>query len=154
MANLGEALSGLAVVISLVYVGVELRLNTRSNKAQTSYEGAHSWAEVTMALMNDPELAALAGRSMNEDSAAFDERHNSALFFLGRSTMERLDGLYYRYRNRQLEPEFWNIRVTWARRCIATPYWRAWWLQERNSWNYSPSFVKELERLPSDGGHV
>jgi hypothetical protein len=56
-ANLGEALGGLAIVITLIYVGIELRLNTRSNKARTSYEGAHSWAEVTMGLMNDPDLA-------------------------------------------------------------------------------------------------
>lgn len=154
LANIGEALGGLAILLSLIYVGVELRLNTRSNRARTSYEGAHSWAEINSQLMAEPVVAAALTRSMEEDDPVLTDEERAQLHFAGRSAFERLDALYYLYRNKQLEPELWATRVTWARRMLDRPYWRSWRASERDTSNYSPLFLEELDREPPDGGPI
>ncbi len=152
LAKIGEALGGLAILLSLIYVGIELRFNTRSNRARTSYEGAHSWAELNSLIMDNPVLAAAVVRSTKENDPAFSDEEIAQLHFAGRSAFERLDGLYYLYRNKQLEAELWEVRVIWARRMLDCPYWRSWWKSERNTSNYSPLFLEELEKAPPDGG--
>ena len=158
---IGEILGALGAIAALVYLGLQLRLNTRaldrserSVRAATSFEGAHSWAEINAQLMQDKELAMLAARSFDPHLQEFSQEDSVRLMFLGRSTMERLDGLHYLNQNGQLDGELWNVRLAWARRWIDTPFWRAWWVTERHTLNYSASFIAELEREQADSGPV
>ena len=152
-AQLGEALGGLAIVVSLLYVAVELRNNTRSLRASTSYLGAHSWPEFNEKVLADPEWLSLVNRALAND-ASFSPEERLRLNITYRCLMERLDGLYYLYRNGLLEQELWDVRLTWARRFIADPFWQEWWRHERNTSNYSPSFIELLEQQPGDGGPI
>ena len=152
--SLAEIVSALAVVVSLVYVGIEIRRNTRSNRAATSYQGAHSWAEMNSLAMGDPKLALLIRRSFREDEPSFEEADVAQLDFVGRSLMERLDGLFYLYKNKQLESDLWQIRITWTRRWLDRPFWREWWSREQMSSNYSQAFLEELRRMDPDGGPI
>ena len=97
LALIGEALGGLAIIITLLYVAIELRRNTRTIRASTSYEGAHSWAELNNLLAENAELSSITARSMNEDDPHLSDEEASQIHYLGRSCMERLDGLYYLY---------------------------------------------------------
>jgi hypothetical protein len=152
-AKLGEAFGGLAIFVSLLYVAIELRLNTKNVRASTSYMGAHSWPEFNEKVTSDPEWLALINRANNNDQV-FSGDELLRLKMTGRCLMERLDGLYYLYRNGLLDRELWDVRITWARRFIATPFWAEWWKVEREMSNCSPSFVALLEGQPSDGGPI
>ena len=154
LAQVGEALGGLAILVSLLYVAIELRRNTTTTRANTSYKGAHSWAELNTTMAENSRLASLTARSMPESDPQFSAEEARQVHFLGRSCMERLDGLYYLYRNKQHEAELWEVRVTWARRFLALTYWGRWWQQERQTSNYSLSFISELEKEPGDGGPI
>jgi len=104
--------------------------------------------------MGDPKLALLIQRSFSEDNSSFEEADAAQLDFVGRSLMERLDGLYYLYRNKQLEADLWSARITWTRRWLEKPFWREWWSREQLTSNYSHAFLKELDREVSDGGPI
>jgi len=154
LAQLGEAFGGLAIFVSLIYVAIELRMNTRSVRASTSYMGAHSWPEFNEKVAADPEWLMLVNRALSEDDPDLDSNEMFRITVTYRSLMERLDGLYYLYRNGLLERELWDIRLTWARRFIAHPFVSQWWQQERTTSNYSPSFLELLESQPADGGPI
>ena len=151
------AIGGLA---ALVYLALQLKHNTvalgkseLAARSSTSFQGAHSWAELNTYVLA-PDLAELLSRSMECSPSEISKNESARLGFLGRSAIERLDALHYLYRHEQLEEELWHVRVTWARRFLSSPFWSDWWRQERLSSNYSPSFIAELERMPSDGGPV
>jgi len=155
IADLFAAIGGLA---ALVYLALQLKHNTEAlrkselaARSSTSFQGAHSWAELNTHVL-EPEFAKLLARSMECSPTEISKDESTRLGFLGRSAIERLDALHYLYRHEQLEEELWDVRVTWARRFLNSPFWREWWQQERLSSNYSPSFVAELESIPSDGG--
>ncbi len=154
-----ELLAAIGAIVAIVYLALQLRHNTealerteRAARAATSFQGAHSWADINLAVLDPPNLAVATAASFDDNPPSFSDEDEARLFFVARSVMERLDALHYLYRNEQLEEELWQVRVTWARRWISRPYWKAWWEGERETSNYSPSFIVELEREPSDGG--
>ena len=149
----------MGAILAIVYLALQLRHNTealdrtdRATRAATSFEGANSWAELNIYIANNPILAKAVAVSFDDPPPCFTKEEQAQLGFLGRSNLERLDALHYLYRNEQLEEELWIVRITWARRWIDCPYWKTWWKDERESSNYSRSFIEELERESSDGG--
>ena len=157
---IAELLAAVGALAALIYLALQLRHITEAlrkselaARSATSFQGAHSWAELNTAIL-DPEFAMLTAKSMDSPPSEINDHESARLNFLGRSAMERLDALHYFYRNEQVEEELWKVRVTWARRFLDRPYWRSWWDLERETSNYSPSFILELESEPSDGGPV
>ena len=156
-----ELLAATGGIVAIVYLALQLRQNThaldrseRAARAATSFQGAQTWAELNMQLAQDADIAEAIADSFEADSPTFTKQQTAQAQLFGRSAMERLDALHYLYRHEQLEEELWKVRVTWARRWIDRPYWRSWWQKERETSNYSPSFILELEREPSDGGSI
>ena len=132
---------------ALIYLALQLRHNTEAlpkselaARSATSFQGAYSWAELNTEIY-DPDFAMLTAKSMDNPPSEISDQESAPLNFLGRSAMERLDALHYLYRNEQLEEELCKVRVTWARRFLGRPYWRGWWDLERETSNYSSSFI-------------
>ena len=63
LGALGEFIGSIAVVITLIYLAAQIRANTRTTKANASFQATHSWAEVTQGLSELPgdQLDALTG---------------------------------------------------------------------------------------------
>ena len=159
LGAIAELLAAVGAIVAIIYLALQLRHNTealdrteRSARAATSFQGAHSWAEINLSIMGHPNIAKAVADLSGDSLPSLTEEEQAQLGYLARSNMERIDALYYLYRNDQLEEELWLVRVTWARRWIDHPNWKEWWRKERESSNYSPSFIEELEREPSDGG--
>ena len=63
LGNLGEFIGSVAVLISLIYVGFQIRSNTRAVRASTFLGLTNGWVEYVH-LMAQPEVAALLERSL------------------------------------------------------------------------------------------
>lgn len=57
--NLGEVVSAIAVVISLLYLGVQIRQSTRSVRSASFQELLNHIAEVNLRVGENPEIAEL-----------------------------------------------------------------------------------------------
>ena len=55
LGNLGDFISGIAVVITLVYLAIQIRQNTRSTKTQSWQAAVASVSEWTLQGGNSPE---------------------------------------------------------------------------------------------------
>ena len=149
---IGEALGGLAIVISLLYVGIELSRNNKITRATTSYMGAHLWAEMNTSMSSEGELfEILVKASQGEPLTVTEDYRRSNIM---RSMLQRLDGLYFLHKAGLLETELWETRVEWTRRFLEAPHIQEWWTVEKETSNYSPSLISELEKVPSGGGPV
>ena len=58
IAQLAEILAGIAVVLSLVYVGVQMRQNTQAIEIAAAQQSHDAYRQVQVAIMEEPMLAA------------------------------------------------------------------------------------------------
>ncbi len=59
MGSLGEALSGAAVLFSLVYLIFEVRRNTKATPSNSAWNSTVALAELCEAIGNNPQMAEL-----------------------------------------------------------------------------------------------
>ncbi len=84
LGSIGEFFGGLAVIASLIFVGAQIRQNTRALKLTHLREVTDGIRESLSAVVGDPELAAIVLRGYN-DLASLDpvERYRFDLLVLG-----------------------------------------------------------------------
>jgi len=68
LGSLGEAIAALAVVVSLLYVAVQVRQNTRSVRAATYQAFSESYGDFRTLLVKDERLGALFGKGLRSRS--------------------------------------------------------------------------------------
>ena len=47
LGALGEFFGSIGVIATLIYLAIQIRSNTKTTKANASFQATHSWAEVT-----------------------------------------------------------------------------------------------------------
>ena len=62
LGNVGEALSGVAVLVSLIYLIVEVRRNTRTVRSNSAWNATVALAELCEVIAPSPQLAELVMR--------------------------------------------------------------------------------------------
>jgi len=55
LGNVGEFIASIGVVVSLVYLGIQIRQNSRIVKAATHHSSSRAWTELEVALATDSE---------------------------------------------------------------------------------------------------
>jgi hypothetical protein len=73
LANLGEALSGLGVVISLLYLAFQIRQNTRAVRSTSYHQAAEQTWHYCLAVAQDASLAAVLAKRLAGETLAPDE---------------------------------------------------------------------------------
>ncbi len=144
----GEILGALGVILTLGYLAIQIRDNTRTTKANASFQATHSWADVTQRLseLPDEQLGVLV-KAMREEVSAedFDADEYERLRMMFRNFFQRLEGQYYLYRYGLLEAGIWEARSAIGKGMIsANPMLREWWENDTNPTNYSREFVDAI----------
>ncbi|MGR8949568.1 MAG: hypothetical protein ACU84Q_16105 [Gammaproteobacteria bacterium] len=153
LGNLGEFLASLGVLVSLIYVGIQIRQNTteaqRTNARATSVH--HSAA--LHALSKDNEIADIFVGGIKDIGSLTDaERYRfdvSLAVWLQAIEKAFLDHRAKRYTDDELQG--YRIAVPNA---LNTPGGNVWW-RERQLW-FSSAFREEVEALlrnPPEGGN-
>jgi hypothetical protein len=139
-----QIISAVTVVASLIFVGVQLRQNTRAVRAATSQAHSATYQEVISHLIDNAEVAriwriALADpEKLGEDERVRFLALTSALFrFYESSQVKRRRG--------QLDPEHWHTIEQQAINLAAQPGIKAWWVLRRH-WHSKP-FQEWFEAL-------
>ncbi len=69
LANLAEIFGTAAIVVSLIYVAVQIRQNTRATRLSTAQNVFHDLRESTAMIANDAEMAQLHLKGMVDDES-------------------------------------------------------------------------------------
>ena len=118
-ASVAEIIAAFAVVLSLVFVGVQIRASTRAAQA-AAYQDLNA-IEIDMLydLGKDPVLAARYNRAWLAPTALSSEEVLSAQY-LRLSTMRLWEAFYLQYRSGSLSEEAWAAREPVIRRLART----------------------------------
>ena len=148
LGALGEFVGSFGVIATLFYLAIQIRSNTRTTRAEASYNALHSWAQLneTYAIQaedfHDLILRASSPNAKEEDFTDV-EWHRVAQAF--RAVMQKLEGQYYLYKYGLMEPDIWAKRSRVARGIIDPPLMRAWWEHEKPILTFSDEFVRAVE---------
>lgn len=142
-----EVLTGLGVVLSLIFVAFEIRANTEAVKGATIQGIADQYLEITLSSMETPEVRsgwakAAAGR---EDELTLDEEIALNWYYNGILRIAE-------NRFRQVELSIIDFEVvSGGAPEFRSPFFRVYWDARRHL--YSPDFAAHVDRdlLPLSG---
>ena len=119
--NLGEAVGGIAVVVSLIALVIQIRHNTRAIRAESARAAEADWSarnsEYASHLPFDLVLKVHTAQSIDEFSPQ-EQLHTQTLL---RSVWHQLTSEYYLYREGMYDRSIWERRLGWFRGFIEIP---------------------------------
>lgn len=142
LADIGQVIGSVAVVASLIFVGLQIRQNTKANRASTLQMNADYWLTYLTTLADsrfgDLYSKGALGRE-KLDGAQF-----GSFFFLCRATFMGCENQHYQYRSRLLDEDAYRgYEATIREQIAAFPGVRAMWQLVKHT--YGTEFVKFLD---------
>lgn len=142
LANLGQLVGSIAVVASLIFVGLQIRHSTKASRSSTLQMNADYWL-THIATLADTRFSAIYSKGAlgreQLDSAEFRQ-----FFLLCRITFIGLENQHYQYRTGLLDDDAYRGYEASIREQIAAfPGIRAMWQLVRHT--YGTEFVKFLD---------
>ena len=148
LANLGEAISGFAVIFSLLYLAYEVRRNTQFQRATSASESQDSLAIINELIASDEPLAELFSRVVASGSLeALTPQESIRFMALACANMQRFESMYFKYEAGILEPRIWSLRRNWMAGFLKQPGIAEWWVGERESSLFSQEFIQDIESV-------
>lgn len=143
LANIGQAVGSLAVVASLVFVGLQVRQNTKANKATTLQMNADYWLTylTTLADKRFSDLYSKGALGREElDGGQFGQ-----FFILCRATFMGCENQHYQFRAGLLDEDAYRgYEATIGEQIAAFPGVRAMWQLVKHT--YGNEFAVFLDK--------
>ena len=141
-----DVVSAIAVVVSLIYLGIQVRSNTRATKASASFDATHSWATFNESALENPELLSATLKAFDPEVGAEDlsAEERQLVSIAARALFQKLEGQYYLYKHGYMEPQLWKCRLDWARGLVVLPVFSTWWRSELDQKVFSPEFSQAI----------
>ena len=139
-----QVVSALAVVVSLVYVGYEIRQNTDATRAATRQAVAETDLIYIGGLL-DPALVASA-EAKRRTGAALSDEEQLVLYTRQHLNFRIFENAHYQFEMGLLEPEVWDRRLEIASGQLRNnPYAAEMW--EDLSWSFTGSFRSVVDSI-------
>ena len=142
VAAIGGVLGALGVILTVVFLAVQVRRNTAATQSQTYQAACSALAEFGALLAQDPELCRIWQTGLaNPDKLVGIEYFRFA--FLGISLLRRYENAFYQYHAGLIDDEFWDgyrNNLLWH---FHRPGVQHWWQERRQT--FSGAFCQYLE---------
>ena len=144
IAHIGELLGGAGVLGSLIFVGLQIKQNTKSVRASTLQLNTDYWANF-LTTMADPQYVTVFGKGM-AGNADVDQNEFGQFFVLTRAYFLGLENQHFQYRQGLLDTgQFASYEIATREQMLAFPGIRAVWKMVRHT--YSKEFIDFVDQL-------
>ena len=146
LGSLGEFVGAIAVVVSLLYLAVQIRQNTRSMHAAAVHQATTGASAFSMPLAESGELARIFNTGVFQPerlTTAEDRIHWLVLMI---SQFQHYEDVYLQYKNGTVGAESWEAWLNGMRPFLACPGFPAFWRVRGDSFTASFRSVVERER--------
>jgi hypothetical protein len=126
LSYLSQIVGVVAVLASLIFVGLQVRQNTKALKATSHHAITDSFNVINTLIMSDPKVArrwrlGLAGAEGIDE----DERSSIDMMMLG--YMRIFETLYYQYKSGTMEAKLFEAELNTLKWAVTNPGFVAWW---------------------------
>jgi hypothetical protein len=146
LASIASIVSGVAFVVSVIYVSIQIRHNTRAVRASTFQQVVDSFAGISLDIAKDKDLVDLYLRAGREFASLSDvERAQYSLMLL--SFLRRAENVFFQTEIQLLQTEHWSGIRNSIKAIVAAPGARDCWSEIKNLLN--PEFRAFIDTLIS-----
>ena len=151
-ANLGEAIGGIAVLITLIFLTFQIRQNTKSVLASTEHQLGQLSAQFNALIAANSDLARIYRIGLTGSEPLTPDESMRWLGLLG-LLFHNFDSAYRRYERGQFDEETWRAWDKVLGLTLASSEVAGWW--QNTDHVFSSSFCKfvdsKVEALHQEG---
>lgn len=146
LGSIGELLGSVAVLVSLIYLAVQVKSSTAIAQTSTYQSVVSDFGALNVSMASTPALSLLfVNAQENFDSLTADEKARvSQLFFMA---FRNFENMFYQHQKGYLEEELW---VGWKRLMLAyygRPGFQSWWSKREDVFSRSFADFLRSEKL-------
>ena len=146
LANIGEIIGSIAVIISIVYLAIQIRTNTEAERTSTYQAVVSDFGALNNTMASTPELSHLFVEAMEDyHQLSSDEKARiSQLFF---QCFRYFENMFYQHRKGYLDEEVW---IGWKRMMLtyySRPGFQTWWEHRKDVYSEPFGLFLETEKL-------
>ena len=147
----GEIVGALAVVLSLIYLAVQIRHNTRTLRRSACRDAVASMRETNSRLIGNPAMTRifLAGLDGSDELSAEDQAQFILVIF---NFFKTYEDLHYQYLESGLDPAVWEGWARMGAEYLTAPGCRRYWEERRQF--FHPNFQAWVDSLTPGGKHL
>lgn len=108
-ALIAEIISGIAIIISLIFVGIQIKRNTKATQASTFQAIADLDINLLLNFGNSKELARLISTFRDNPDSLTKEEQNHGFYLFG-AEVRHVENLFLQYENKMLNDKHWQSR--------------------------------------------
>lgn len=147
LTRIGRALAAAAGILSVVFVGMEVRQNTKAVRGATYQAVAEANTDWLAMLATQPELGNLLQRWSTGDTT-LTEREVGTVYTLQLLFWRTVENAHYQYLQGSLPEEV--VRRWIPPDMLENPVLRDWWAGSRD--RFTPAFVEYVEAVVREQG--
>jgi hypothetical protein len=151
LANIGEALGGLAILVSLIYIALEVRRNTRAARSAARLSAGTAMFELNIGIAHNRELSALLLRASKENTRPEDltDEEFSQYFFACRGWNCFSESQWNLWKDGTISDEMWQPTREYMHNQNSHPIGGFVWAIEKHLNTYSADFIESIDSYPA-----
>ena len=131
IATAAEAVASIAVVVSLIYLGIQVRLQAKANQMELINSLTQQWADAVQVFATHEDLNDIWFRGLKDlESLSAQERGRFSAILVNLTQI--FETLHLHHRMGRLDPGLWEAYDNRLRDCFATPGIQSWWALRRH----------------------
>lgn len=144
VSAISEIVGAIAVVITLIYLSIQVRQSTKSIQSSTLQANTSVWSSMFCNLADKDIAAAYAvGMSGTPDIRPIQY---TQFFLICRAMFVAFENQYYQFRQGTLdEATYLGYERSISTQLMAMPGFRVWWAQSREV--FSPEFIEHVDSM-------
>ena len=145
LAAVGSFVSGVAVLISFVFLAVQLRQSAHNQRASVHNERATLTQDIGLAIASDKEASELWRRG-NEADPSLDAAEGNQYFVFAISAFWAYEEFFYQHQDGMIDQARWATNARRFRTMIAAPGFRAAWRVAASGY-FESDFANWVEKI-------
>ena len=144
LGALGELVGAAAVVVSLVYLAMQVRAGARATQAETEMEAARMWSEFHARVAHSPDMTRIWDLG-HTDPSAMSDRERQRFVWLVAEYFFLVEGLFKQQQRGFLSTGTWSAHERTLAGVLENEIVREWWSSGVSP--YGDAFRQHVDRL-------
>ncbi len=150
LGNIGDFVGGVGVILTLLYLAVQIRQNTRTveqntlaSKAQTRLQVTNDTVESIRSVRTNDALLQAFVKTLEEKD--LDSTDNLVLSLYARELFRAAEGNFYQYRVGTIDDEEFQGIYVFYQDMFQQPHMKEFWSENKHQ--FPSVFVKEVDSM-------
>jgi hypothetical protein len=148
LGNLGDFIGGIAVVVTLIYLAIQVRQNTIALRTASRQEIVRAFRDHTQLILEHEAAAPLRDGHLNYPDMEIEDADLFALILV--DLILFFQGTYALHESGTLEDATYEAYLTWTAANLGTPGGANWWVETKLL--YPPRMVTAIDARIERGG--